>query len=123
LANSRGFGIRFDAPDSYFLFEFDDCDGDYSYDSDTCSGGSEAKNSVISTLPSDVYLTRDDSTAIAGQVRFFDRRGKVRSDGWGTAGLTILVRHRDQDLKPRCVSISSVRIREGYWNAGTSKCD
>jgi prepilin-type N-terminal cleavage/methylation domain-containing protein len=121
---SRGFGVRFESPDSYSLFEFDDCNGDYRYDDDTCSGGgSEAKNSVVSIFPSDVYLTRKDSTAITGEVMFYDRRGMARGEGWSTKDLTVLVRHRDSSLKPRCVAISSVRIREGYWNAGTSECD
>lgn len=113
LANSRGFGIRFSSNTAYTTFEFNDGDTDFTYD-----GTGEESNTKQFTLPNGVTVTVGDAASPTGNtnIRIYDKKGMMRTDSWSSAtGITYVLRLTGVS-QVRCVSISTVRIREGVWD-------
>lgn len=118
----NGFGIRLVSQNSYVIFKFDDCNNDSNYDSNTCPGGAREETDIIKReLPPSVVLHKTNpSTDVNNDVRIFDHDGIPRRPTGGMGGITILVGN-NQDAGPiRCISISTNRIREGFWKG--SEC-
>lgn len=132
-ANSRGFGVRFlinpDPPNNpqYVIFEFDDCNGDYTYDSDGCGGGREEANTTTRDLSTnyELLLTSDAAFAVPNNdVIIYDYLGIPRAADWGMwidgfDGFRIRQDPTKYDagdiVTEKCISISLNRIREGVW--------
>lgn len=115
-ATSRGFGIRFTSTTAYTIFEFNDTANFYTDD-----GGAEEVTVRQTTLPDSVTVTIGDATDPANTtyVRIYDKRGMMRTSSWSSAtGITYVLRLTGVS-QVKCVSIDTVRIREGSWNGTT----
>lgn len=116
----KGYGIRFESPTTYVLFQFNDCNNDFSYDDDSCYGSSrEEAHPVRKTLPFPIVLNKTNaSNNFDNDVLIFDSFGRPRQKNWGMGMMTILVRHKQDDNGEfvKCVSISINRVRESRWN-------
>ncbi len=113
----KGYGVRFESPDSYVMFEFEDCNGDYTYDAATCAGGApEEKEPRRKTLPPGIALVKTSGATVNNDVRIFDSFGSPRQANWGMGPITILVKNSRDSGETRCISISLNRIRESVWN-------
>jgi len=114
----KGFGIRFVSHNSYVIFKFNDCNGDYTYDAEGCEGNSREETEVQTrTLPVTVQLHKTNSkTDVNNDVRIFDRFGQPRLQNWGLGMITIVVKSTPDSGLTKCVSISANRIREANWN-------
>lgn len=114
VANSRGFGIRFASNASYSIFEFNDADGDFTYD-----GAGEESGAVQKTLSS-VTITIGAAGDPTNNILIYDKRGMTRTVNWSSAGgRTYVLRATGGVSQARCVSVSTVRIREGVWNGAS----
>ena len=113
VANSRGFGIRFASNTSYSTFEFNDADGDFTYD-----GTGEESGAAQKTLSS-VAVTIGDAGDPTNNVLIYDKRGMTRAVNWSSAGGRTYVLRATRVSQARCVSVSTVRIREGVWNGAS----
>ena len=118
-----GFGVRFATSSAYTLFTFRDCNGDYTYDADTCDGMREEAATVSKTLPATVVM-KDSlaGNAFIDDILIFDQFGTPRSAGWALGWRTIII--EDITAKwSRCIVVSTNRIREGrgHWNAADAK--
>lgn len=120
--DGKGFGIRLESPNSYVMFKFEDCDEDYTYDKDTCTGAAREETRIIKRkLPSGIALSKTNPyTSVNNDVRIFDRFGSPRRENWSMGLITILVRHVPDAGLIKCVSVSMGRVREAVWNG--SKC-
>lgn len=113
----NGFGIRLVSQNSYVIFKFEDCNNDSNYDSNSCPGGAREETDIVKRElhPSVVLHKTNLSTEVNNDVRIFDHDGIPRRPTGGFGGITILIGN-DQDAGPvRCISISTNRIREGFW--------
>jgi len=120
--DGNGFGIRLVSQHSYVMFKFDDCNNDSNYDSNTCANGTREETDIMQRElhPSVVLHKTNISTDVNNDVRIFDRNGIPRRSTGGMGGITILVGD-NQDAGPiRCISISTTRIRQGFWKG--SEC-
>jgi prepilin-type N-terminal cleavage/methylation domain-containing protein len=118
----KGFGIRLESQNSYVIFKFEDCNEDYTYDTNTCTGATREETNIIKrTLHSSLSLHKTNpSTNVNNDVRIFDRFGSPRQPTWGLGGITILVKNVPDSGLIKCISISASRIREALWNG--SEC-
>lgn len=123
-AQSRGFGLRFLSNTSYTVFEFIG-DGDVLYE-----GLTEENNGRQKIVPNGITIESGTSGTplinlnggIDESVLIYDKRGIGRKYNWSSVSArTFVVRHAKLD-QARCVSVSSVRIREGMWDDATSEC-
>lgn len=133
-ANSRGFGVRFlinPAPPSnpqYVIFEFDDCNGDYNYDSDGCAGDREEANTTTRDLSTNYELLVDGAVP-NNDVIIYDYLGIPRAADWGMGIVGFRIRQDPSKydagdiVTEKCISVSLNRIREGVWDAGDGECD
>lgn len=114
----KGFGIRFESPTTYVLFQFNDCNNDYNYDSNTCEGGSaEESNVVRKTIASPVVLQKStQANDVENEIIIFDKFGHPRQKNWGLGMMTILVKLESDPSFVKCVTISMNRVREALWN-------
>ncbi len=119
--SGKGFGIRFESPTSYVLFQFNDCNNDFNYDTDSCVNGSrEEAKPIRKTVPSSVVLSKSGQTNdLDNNVVIFDKFGQPRQKNWGMGMMTILVRNQQYPGMIRCISISMNRVRESIWNGST----
>lgn len=127
IPQMRGSGIKLTSSSAYALFKFNDCNEDYVYGADTCTGSKpeEAEARTVA-MPSSIELLRFDGTnlvtptGVAADMRIFDRYGMPRAaDTWAAVGSTVLVlRHRSAG-HTKCIAIETNKVREGAWN-GTS---
>lgn len=113
VANSRGFGLRFASNTTYSTFEFNDADGDYTYD-----GTGEESGAAQKTLSS-VTVTIGAAGDPTNNVLIYDKRGMTRAVNWSSAGGRTYVLRATRVSQARCVSVSTVRIREGLWNGAS----
>lgn len=118
----KGFGIRQESENSYVIFKFEDCNEDYSYDANTCSGGTREETEIMKkSLGSSVVLHKTNpGNDVNNDVRIFDRFGSPRWPSWGLGGITIVVGSVPDAGLTKCVTISTNRIREAVWNG--SEC-
>ncbi len=113
----KGYGIRFENAHSYVIFKFDDCNGDYTYDANTCANGTREEKEVLRrTLPPGVVLKKTNGSSVANDVRIFDSIGAAHQANWGMGMMTILVMTKPDSGLARCISISMNRIRESTWD-------
>jgi type II secretory pathway pseudopilin PulG len=116
--DGAGFGIRIESPNSYVMFKFADCNGDYAYEPASCmSGISEEVQAENRTLDSSLQLRRTGS--MSSDVRIFDRFGIPRAANWGMGNVTFIVESVPDAGLAKCVSVSTNRIREGVWNGSS----
>ncbi|MEK6698009.1 MAG: prepilin-type N-terminal cleavage/methylation domain-containing protein [Nitrospirota bacterium] len=115
--DSQGFGVRFESSNAYTIFQFNDCNGDYNYDSNTCAGGGREEIPLMTkNMPSSVELKKTNpSTDCDNKVLIFDRFGLPRRDTGGLGMMTIVVKNEPDSGLIKCVSVSTNRIREGLW--------
>ncbi len=125
-ANSRGFGIRFESPKRYVIFEFSDTVAPaFQYD-----GGAEEANTTTRDLTSSIEINRCtggnlvDPTGGNDDVLIYDKLGVPRTITWSSvSNMIIVVKHEtalSTEVREKCVSISAARIREGIWNASAA---
>jgi prepilin-type N-terminal cleavage/methylation domain-containing protein len=113
----KGYGIRFESSSSYVLFEFDDCNSDYSYDPSSCGGSREETNVIRRQLTSTVVLNKTKPLNLFNNyVLIFDQLGYPRQANWGMGIMTIVVRNESDNSIIKCITISMNRIRESSWN-------
>lgn len=121
-ATTRGFGIRFSSPNTYFLFEFNDANGNFNYDDDSEEFEGEEK-----TLAPSVTVQRLSGGALVNpsgaddDIILYDKRGMLRDVDWSTVAGATFVLQVPGVTPSRCVVISPVRIREGVWDG--AECD
>lgn len=121
--DSRGFGVRFDSG-AYVIFQFNDCNDDYNYDINTCSGNTrEEAHETVRVMPTSVVLKKSDTeTDFNGDVRIFDRFGSPRwGKTGGLGGITVVVRNNKNANIARCIKLSVNRIIEGRWTGAECK--
>lgn len=112
-----GYGIRFESPTSYVLFQFNDCDNDHDYDANACNGSREETIISRKKMPSSVVIKKSSQTAnFNNDIVIFDQFGFPRRANWGLGMLTILVRNEPDSGSIKCVSISLNRVKESSWN-------
>jgi prepilin-type N-terminal cleavage/methylation domain-containing protein len=118
ITMGKGYGIRFESPTTYVLFQFNDCNNNFTYDDDSCNGNArEETNPIRITIPSSVLLSKPNSSNdFYNDLLIFDTFGHPRRKNWGMAMMTIIVRHKKDVGIIRCISISMSRIRESIWN-------
>ena len=118
-----GFGIRFATSSAYTLFTFHDCNGDYTYDVDTCEGDREEAAIDLKILPATVVI-KDSlaGNAFTDDILIFDRFGTPRSAGWALGWRTVIIEDVTKKWS-RCIVVSTNRIREGMgqWSAADGK--
>ena len=115
-----GFGIRFESPTSYVLFQFNDCDNDHDYDADACDGSREETVIFRKSMPASVVLTKtNQATSFGNEIVIFDQFGIPRRTNWGLGMMTILVRNEPDSGSIKCVSISMNRVKEASWNGSS----
>lgn len=127
----RGMGLRLVSSSQYVIFRYDDCDEDYSYDSDTCTGSTpEEASAQTHDIPNDVELMKlsggslfAPANAIATDMRIFDRMGIPRMSDWSiqSADFVLVVRHKSIDYG-KCMVVYTNTIREGIWDGATNTC-
>jgi len=115
--DGHGRGLRFKPETGYVLFEFDDCNGDYRYDVDSCGGHrrEEANVNIRRVPPSVVLRKTTPSNPFDNDVLIFDRHGSPRLSNWGLGMMTIVVTSTKNPEMIKCVSVSRTRIRDGSW--------
>ena len=129
LPDMRGIGIRLVNRNEYVTFKFNDCDRDYVYDIDTCSGSTrEEADAETRTFPASVMVQRlaggvliDPANAVAEDIRIFDRFGMPRKSDWSAdtgANLILVLQHTGFNYG-KCIMISTNTVREGKWNGTT----
>ncbi len=112
-----GVGIRFESSSSYVIFGFNDCNNDYDYDADTCSGSREETEIMRKEIPPSVVLRKTNPfNSLDNEVVIFDKFGHPRRGNWGMGFMTILVRSESDEQYAKCVSISMNRILYKTWN-------
>jgi Tfp pilus assembly protein FimT len=113
-ANSRGFGIRFENPTRYVIFEFSDTVAlAFQY-----NGVAEEANTTTRNLTSSIELQFNGADP-NNDVRIYDKLGVPRDNTWSSVtNTTIVVRHETEPAREKCVVISPNRIREGLWVGG-----
>lgn len=110
---SIGHGLRFTSNSSYTIFEFLDVDNDYAYD-----GVAEEAGSSASDLPAGMTVKIKPAVDPTTRPLFYDKRGLSRDENWSAvSGRTYIFAHPKADT-PTCVTVSTVRIREGLWDEG-----
>lgn len=112
-ANSRGWGIRFDSSSQYTIFEFNDTNGNFDYDS------GETANTRQVTLQPGITVTVNGNPAGDDNVVIFNKQGLAKASTWAGGGRTFIVQ-LSGIADARCLVLDDVRIREGTWNG--SKC-
>ncbi len=115
--DGKGTGIRLvSGGKSYVIFKFEDCNDDYTYDTNTCNGNREEKILSEKKLPDSLVLTKTNLfTGVNDDVRIFDRSGITRWHTWGAGGITIVINSMPDAGLTKCIAISVNRIREGVW--------
>ncbi|MBI3752538.1 MAG: prepilin-type N-terminal cleavage/methylation domain-containing protein [Deltaproteobacteria bacterium] len=115
-ANSRGWGIQFDSSSQYTIFEFNDTNGNFDYDS------GEAANARQVTLQTGITVTKQASGDPSGRtnVLMFSRQGLSKNYKWSSVGNRTYVLRYSGIADARCLVLDDVRIREGAWNG--SEC-
>lgn len=113
-ANSRGFGIRFENPTRYVIFEFNDTVVPaFQYD-----GVAEEANTTTRNLTSSIVIQINNSPEY--NVLIYNKLGipaRFKETGERALGnMTLLIRHQSESARDKCVVISTNRIREGLWN-------
>ncbi len=113
----RGVGIRFESKTSYIIFHFNDCNEDYNYDTNTCSGSREETEIIRKNIPS-TFVFRKSNLAndIEDEVIIFDKFGHPRQKNWGMGLMTILVQSEGDTKFVKCISLSMNRIQQKKWN-------
>jgi prepilin-type N-terminal cleavage/methylation domain-containing protein len=121
ITSGKGYGIRFESPTTYVLFQFNDCNNNFSYDANSCNGNSREESKPIrTTISSSVLLSKSNHlNDLDNDLVIFDTFGHPRQKNWGMAMMTILVRHKQDVGIIRCISISMSRIRESIWNGSS----
>jgi hypothetical protein len=121
ITAGKGYGIRFESPTTYVLFQFKDCNRNFSYDAASCNGNRrEESNPIRKTISSSVLLSKPNSSNdFYNDLLIFDTFGHPRQKNWGMAMMTILVRHKQDFGITRLISISMSRIRESIWNGSS----
>src|SRR3989338_886362 len=112
-ANSRGWGIQFDSSSQYTIFEFNDGNGNFNYDS------GEAANARQVTLQTGIAVTVKGNPAGDDNIVIFDKQGLSKATTWAGGSRTFIVQ-LSGGSDGRCLVLDDVRIREGIWYA--SKC-
>ncbi len=112
-ANSLGWGIRFENPTSYTIFEFNDTNpSNFQYD-----GTTEEANITQRTLSSSIEYQINGANP-NNDILIYDKLGIPRTDTgtlWPT--ITLVIRHQtDNQVQAKCINISTNRIREGLWD-------
>ncbi|HKK00731.1 MAG TPA: prepilin-type N-terminal cleavage/methylation domain-containing protein [Desulfuromonadales bacterium] len=118
--DSRGFGLRFTASNTYELFEYVDnnASGHTAFKWD---GADEEIGVVKKDFPTSVSVTIGASGVVTDDdvcVCLYGRHGLAHDKNWGMLQRTYVLR----DLRvgqPRCLVIDEIRIREGVWNGGS----
>jgi prepilin-type N-terminal cleavage/methylation domain-containing protein len=126
MQDIRGAGIRLVSTSQYATFQFNDCNNDYQYQSNTCPPGigglPEETGTQTINLPNGVQLMRYNAGYVtpsnsANDILMFDHLGLARDSQWGYTSMVIVVQW--PSLASSCISVSANRIREGTWNGAT----
>lgn len=126
--DAHGFGIRFQSATSYVVFRFNDCNDSKSYDTNTCAGHTrEEADTTVKRIPPSVVLKKTlPSTDFNNDILIYDPTGVSRSATGALGNMTILVKNDDDETGMHCITISTIRVREGVWGwdhiAGAYKC-
>jgi prepilin-type N-terminal cleavage/methylation domain-containing protein len=115
--DAPGVGIRFESATSYVIFEFTDCNNDFNYDLDTCSGFREEGGAIKKEIPSPVVLLKNSHFDHPdNDIVIFDKFGHPRQKNWGMGLMTILIQDGTGSGVTRCISISMNRVKAKKWN-------
>lgn len=123
VPNLRGFGIRFESTNRYWIFRFNETNPpNFIYD----SAAEEASISDGEVAPrekaiySTVQLKINGGGVLidpANDVLIFDRNGTPRRANWSFAQMTIvIINPTNLEADRKCVTVSFNRIREGAWD-------
>lgn len=121
IPNMRGYGIRFQDTNAYYLFRIDDQNQDFFY-----SGTNEEASLVGETsvrkkeLPRSVQLQVKEKGELINphnNVVIYDHHGIPRQPSGGFQMMTLVIESsNDIEARKKCISITFTRIREGLWD-------
>lgn len=120
----RGAGIRLVSTSQYVTFQFNDCNQDYQYQANSCSGSPEEYGSQTINLPNGVQIMRYSGgyitpTNSANDILMFDHLGLARDSQWGYITSPVVIVVQFPSLASTCISVSTNIIREGTWDGTT----
>lgn len=120
----RGAGIRLESSSKYVFFFFNDCNENYTYEANGCSGQREEARVNATTLRGTLALKINNlATNPSDNVVIFDRFGSPRAaDGTQITSMNIIVASSATAGPRKCVMIALNKIREGMWDEATSTC-
>lgn len=125
VPHMRGVGIRLVSSGSYVIFKFNDCNENYEYNADGCTGPQrEEEGAQTFAVPSSLEILRLSGGLVEpvnslDDILIFDRLGMLRSTAWSAATAAVLVVRHKTTAHAKCISIQASTIREGVWNGST----
>jgi len=117
----RGYGIRFQDSNTYYLFRVNDKNQDLFYsgvdEEAPLNGETELKKKQISDTLRIQIKEKDSLINPHDNVLIFDNRGIPRQPSGAFQMMTLVVESLiDNEAQKKCISIAFTRIREGLWN-------
>ncbi len=121
MPNLRGYGIRFQDSNTYYLFRVNDKNQDFFYSGTNeeapLNGESESKKKEIPQTLRIQIKEKDDLNNPRDNVLIYDNHGLPRQPSGAFQMMTLVVESIiDNNAQKKCISIAFNRIREGLWN-------
>jgi len=112
----RGAGILLVSSSQYRTFKFNDCNQDYIYSSNTCTGSTpEEYLPTTVNLPTNVQLTAPSGDSVI----LFDHIGLAHKNNWSSVDQPISLVVQWSSIATYCINITKNKIREGSWDGTT----
>lgn len=121
MPDLRGYGIRFQDSNTYYLFRVNDKNQDFFYsgfDEEAPFNGENKlkKRETPNTLKIQIK-EKDNLINPHDNVLIFDNRGLPRQPSGAFQMMTLVIENTiENEAQKKCVSITFTRIREGLWN-------
>lgn len=121
MPNLRGYGIRFQNSNTYYLFRVNDKNQDFFYsgadEEAPLNGEGKLKEKEIPETLRVQIKEKDNLNNPHDNVLIFDRHGLPRQPSGAFQLMTLVIESIiDNKAQKKCISIAFTRIREGLWD-------